>query len=66
MFAGLTIMELVYGALGSVLAGIFRFGIPVPLHFFFDLFDGAIQTYVFMMLTMVFIKNALQHGEAHH
>ena len=32
-------------------------GIPAFLHAYFDFFSGAIQTYVFGMLTMVFISN---------
>jgi F-type H+-transporting ATPase subunit a len=40
-------MELTYMALGY-----FAFVLPVPLHFFFDLFVALIQTYVLMMLTI--------------
>lgn len=65
MMAGLTIIELVYNGLGGIAFGIFRFVIPIPLHAFFDLFDGVVQTYVFMMLTMVFIKNSVDHGPEH-
>lgn len=65
MIAGLTIIELVYNGLSGVAFGIFRFIIPIPLHAFFDLFDGVVQTYVFMMLTMVFIKNSVDHGPEH-
>ena len=46
--------------LGTSLLGhfgyVFDVGVPIPLHFYFDLFDGAIQTFIFMMLTMVNIK----------
>jgi len=31
---------------------------PAALHVYFDLFSGAIQTYVFCMLTMTYIANA--------
>lgn len=34
-----------------------KIGIPAFLHGYFDLFAGAIQTYVFVMLTMVFIAS---------
>ena len=34
-----------------------KIGIPAFLHAYFDFFSGAIQTYVFGMLTMVFISN---------
>ncbi|MFO7941099.1 MAG: F0F1 ATP synthase subunit A [Bacillota bacterium] len=30
--------------------------VPVPFHLYFDLFVGAIQTYIFAMLTMVYVK----------
>jgi F-type H+-transporting ATPase subunit a len=53
MVVGTIIIELVYHGLGY-----FAFLVPVPLHFFFDLFVGVIQTFVFMMLTMVYVKTA--------
>ncbi|MDD2484005.1 MAG: F0F1 ATP synthase subunit A [Eubacteriales bacterium] len=56
MLVGTMILELVYHGLGH-----FAFLIPVPLHFFFDLFVGLIQTFVFAMLTMVFVKTATEH-----
>ncbi|MGN1180731.1 MAG: ATP synthase F0 subunit A, partial [Suilimivivens sp.] len=31
---------------------------PAALHVYFDLFSGAIQTYVFCMLTMTYITDA--------
>ena len=34
-----------------------KIGIPAFLHAYFDFFSGAIQTYVFGMLTMVFVAN---------
>lgn len=34
--------------------------IPVPFSLYFDLFDGLIQTYVFVFLTSLFIKEALE------
>ncbi|MBR3812235.1 MAG: F0F1 ATP synthase subunit A, partial [Agathobacter sp.] len=32
---------------------------PAVLHVYFDLFSGAIQTYVFCMLTMTYISDAM-------
>lgn len=55
MLVGAIFMELVYMALGY-----FAFVLPVPLHFFFDLFVAVIQTYVFMMLTIVFTKTSVE------
>jgi F-type H+-transporting ATPase subunit a len=56
MLVGAMVLGLVYGALGH-----FAFVIPVPLHFFFDLFDGIIQMFVFVMLTMVYTKIGVEH-----
>jgi len=35
---------------------IFQVGVPAVLSIYFDLFSGAIQSYVFIMLTMAYIK----------
>lgn len=51
MVAGSVIMALVYGAMGH-----FALAVPIPLHAFFDAFDGVVQMIVFVMLTMVNIK----------
>jgi len=56
MLVGVIFMELIYMAMGH-----FAFILPVPMHFFFDLFVAVIQTYVFMMLTIVFTKTAVEH-----
>lgn len=53
VLSGLVMMALVYGLLSKV-AIIW----PAALHVYFDLFSGAIQTYVFCMLTMTYITNA--------
>lgn len=34
--------------------------IPVPFSFYFDVFDGLIQAYVFVFLTSLFIKEAME------
>ena len=52
--SGTVIMALVYGLIGK-LALIW----PAALHVYLDLFSGAIQTYVFCMLTMTYISNAI-------
>lgn len=63
---GLIMMSLLYGALGYVTEmllhipiPIFQVGIPAFLHMYFDLFAGLIQSFIFSMLTMVFVANAL-------
>ena len=53
VLSGTVMMALVYGLLNK-LAVIW----PAALHVYFDLFSGAIQTYVFCMLTMTYISNA--------
>ncbi|WMJ79675.1 F0F1 ATP synthase subunit A [Clostridium sp. MB40-C1] len=59
--AAVVIMELVYGALGKAPFGIAQLGIPIPLHFYFDVFDGGIQMLIFVMLTMINIKVISEH-----
>lgn len=54
VLSGTVMMALVYGLL-SVIA----IGWPAALHVYFDLFSGAIQTYVFCMLTMTYISDAI-------
>ncbi len=68
---GMIITMILYGALGALSASvygllglnadvyyfnIFQIGIPAVLSIYFDLFSGAIQSYVFIMLTMAYIK----------
>lgn len=54
VLSGTVMMALVYGLLKM-----FAVAWPAVLHVYFDLFSGAIQTYVFCMLTMTYIKNAI-------
>lgn len=62
MFAGTIIVELVYDALEGISHSvglkipIFDTFIPIPVHLYFDAFDGAIHALIFTMLTMIFIK----------
>lgn len=63
---GLIIMSLVYSALGAFTTSIlhinipiFQIGIPAALHLYFDLFSGLLQTFIFAMLTMVFVSGAM-------
>lgn len=57
VLSGTIMMTLIYGLLGW-----FASVWPALLHVYFDIFSGAIQTYVFCMLTMTYITNA--RGEA--
>lgn len=65
--AGIIIMSLLYGALGGfteMLLGItvplFQAGVPAVLHIYFDMFAGLLQSFIFTMLTMVFISGAME------
>ena len=53
ILSGTVMMALIYGLLQMV-----AIAWPAALHVYFDLFSGAIQTYVFCMLTMTYIANA--------
>ena len=55
VLSGTVIMALVYGLLRVI-----ALAWPAALHVYFDLFSGAIQTYVFCMLTMTYINNAIE------
>ena len=44
----------------SLLPVFVKIGIPAALHAYLDVFSGAIQAYVFTMLTMVFITNKIE------
>ncbi|WP_252187622.1 F0F1 ATP synthase subunit A [Anaeromonas gelatinilytica] len=54
ILSGVIIMGLLYGALGY-----FAPVVTFALHGYFDVFAGLIQTFIFMMLTMVFVSMAM-------
>lgn len=54
VLSGTVMMSLIYSLLSK-----FAVGWPGFLHIYFDLFSGAIQTYVFCMLTMVFTSQKM-------
>lgn len=58
--AGTVIVELVYQALNSI-GFVAALGLPIALHLYFDIFDGAIQVAIFTMLTMINIKLISEH-----
>lgn len=61
ILAATFLVELCYEALGSI-GFIAKLGIPIPLHAYFDIFDGGIQTIIFIMLTMINIKITAEHS----
>lgn len=54
VLSGTVMMALIYGLLSLI-----AIGWPAVLHVYFDIFSGAIQTYVFCMLTMTYISDAI-------
>ena len=54
ILSGTVMMALVYTLLSKI-----AIGWPAVLHVYFDLFSGAIQTYVFCMLTMTYVSDAI-------
>lgn len=54
ILSGTVMMSLIYTLLSPI-----AIAWPGVLHIYFDLFSGAIQTYVFCMLTMVFVTDKL-------
>ena len=59
ILSGTAIMALIYALLNKV-----ALMWPAALHVYFDLFSGAIQTYVFCMLTMTYITDACTTEES--
>lgn len=68
ILGGAVIMYLLYEFLGYVSGFIPVVGqlkilelvIPVPFHLYFDFFAGLLQSFIFIMLTMVFVSNAAE------
>ena len=58
VLSGVVIEALVYTLLSKI--ALFW---PAFLHVYFDVFSGAIQTYVFCMLTMTYVNQAIEDGE---
>jgi len=54
IFGGFVIMELI-----KLL--IFPGIVPVPFSFYFDIFDGLLQAYIFVFLTSLFMEEKLAH-----
>jgi F-type H+-transporting ATPase subunit a len=54
MFAGLVVMDLLYSVVSV--------GIPAVLAIYFNLFHVAIQTYIFLVLTLSFMEETVSYG----
>ncbi len=55
MFAGMVIIGLIYFAV--------PYFVPVPLHLYFDLFSGLVQSFVFVNLSMVYLQGSIGDKE---
>lgn len=55
VLSGTVIMALFYGLVPIFI----KIGVPAALHAYFDVFSGCIQTYVFCMLTMTYVKDKM-------
>ena len=62
MLAGTILMTLIYSIFTGIGAVIAPFVTPW-LHAYFDVFSGIVQTFVFIMLTMVFVSNGIGERE---
>lgn len=65
--AGTILVDLIYKGLGylsnviKLKVPLLQLIIPIPFAVYFDMFDGVIQTIIFVMLTMIFIKTTSQY-----
>lgn len=57
MFAGLVVMDLLYGVT------YLSFGLPALVSIYFNLFHVGIQTYIFLVLTLSFMEETIAYGE---
>lgn len=55
VLAGTIIMGLYYGLLPML-----TYIIAPALHFYFDIFSGLLQSYIFMMLSMIYVSGAME------
>ena len=60
MFAATYIMSMAYSSLDKI-GWIAQIGLPIPLHLYFDAFDGTIQMIIFLMISMINIKVIAEH-----
>ena len=57
ILGGSIIMGLVYAMFPKIVVFL---GIPAVLHGYFDVFAGALQAFIFVMLSMTFVSNAME------
>lgn len=62
ILTGVILMTLVYSIFNGIATLIAPLVTPV-LHAYFDVFSGLLQTFIFIMLTMVFISNGIGERE---
>ncbi len=55
VLAGTIIMGLYYGMLPMI-----THILTPALHFYFDVFAGLLQAYIFMMLSMIYVSGAME------
>jgi len=60
LFSGLIIMDMIYSLLSSFSLGFAAIGIPAVLSIYFNLFHVGMQAYVFLMLTLTFVHEAVE------
>lgn len=48
-------MSMVYNLFPAIL----KIGLPGVLHIYFDVFSGALQAFIFVILSMTFIKDKI-------
>lgn len=58
IMGGAIVMTLIYSAMPAIF--------PAFAAIYFDLFDGLLQAYVFVFLTMIYLSEVLEEAEAHH
>lgn len=56
ILGGSIIMGLVYAMFPKI---VIFLGVPAVLHCYFDVFAGALQAFIFVMLSMTFVSNAM-------
>lgn len=56
ILGGTIIMGLYYAMMPLIL----KLGLPAIFHMYFDIFSGVLQSFIFVMLSMTFVSNAME------